>query len=225
MNIPKNRTEEVWREIDENIKKLTEVLEDIDPEIRYDRTTNVLHISERALVKGRTNLIYASIKDPDMLNVFLTRECRDPKIIRNRFNLIKNLMELGYNSHISNASGPNIINAYAVNHVTYKRFYSSQYNYVTLRGLSNGNFDLEIHIANGISGISDHKETRKVNKIPFNINTRVSTPSDDETIAIEESYECKLTDIPVSEIRDEIVKVKETVEKHSKLVAIREIIA
>lgn len=134
-------------------------------------------------------------------------------------------MELGYNTYISNAGGPNIINANAVNHVTYKRFYSSQYNYVTLTELHNKNFDLEIHIANEISGISDHKETRRVDKIPFNINTRVSTPSDDETVAIEESYECKLTDIPISEIRDEIVKVKETVEKHSKLVAIREIIA
>lgn len=220
MNRPKNRTEEVWQEIDENIKKLTEVLADIDPEIRYNRTTNVLHISERALVKGRTNLIYASIKDPDAVNVFLTKECYDPKITRNRFNLIKNLMELGYNSHISNAGGPNVINANAVNHVTYKRFYSSQYNYVTLTGLSNGNFDLEIHIANEISGISDHKETRKVNKIPFNINTRVSTPSDDETVAIEESYECKLTDIPISHIRDEIIKARETVEKHSKLIVI-----
>lgn len=220
-----NRTEKVWQEIDENIKKLTEVLEDIDPEIYYDRTLNLLYISERALVKGTTNLIYASVKDPDMTNVFLTRECHDPKIIRNRFNLIKTLMELGYNTYISNAGGPNVINANAVNHVTYKRFYSSQYNYVTLTGLSNGNFDLEIHIANEISGISDHKETRKVNKIPFNINTRVSTPSDDETVAIEESYECKLTDIPISHIRDEIVKTRETVEKHSKLIAIKEIIA
>ena len=220
-----NRTEKVWQKIDENIKKLTEVLEDIDPEIYYDRTLNLLYISERALVKGTTNLIYASVKDPDMANVFLTRECHDPKIIRNRFNLIKTLMELGYNTYISNAGGPNIINANAVNHVTYKRFYSSQYNYVTLTELHNKNFDLEIHIANEISGISDHKETRRVDKIPFNINTRVSTPSDDETVAIEESYECKLTDIPISEIRDEIVKVKETVEKHSKLVAIREIIA
>ena len=220
-----NRTEKVWQEIDENIKKLTKVLEDIDPEIRYDRTLNVLYVSERALVKGTTNLIYASVKDPDMANVFLIRECHDPKIIRNRFNLIRTLMELGYHTYISNAGGPNIINANAVNHVTYKRFYSSQYNYVTLTGLSNGNFDLEIHIANEISGISDHKETRKVNKIPFNINTRVSTPSDDETVAIEESYECKLTDIPVSEIRNEIVKAKETVAKHSKLLAIQEIIA
>lgn len=225
MNQPKSRTEKVWQEIDENIKKLTEVLEDIDPEIHYDPTTNVLHISERTLVKGRRNLIYASIKDPDAVNVFLTRECRDPKIIRNRFNLIKTLMELDYNTYISNAGGPNIINANAVNHTTYKRFYSSQYNYVTLTGLSNGNFDLEIHIANEISGISDHKETRKVNKIPFDIKTRVSTPSDDETVAVEESYECKITDIPVSEIRDEIVKVKETVERHSKLIAIKEIIA
>lgn len=225
MNRPKNRTEEVWLEIDENIKKLTEVLADIDPEIHYDRTLNVLHISERTLVKGTTNLIYASVKDPDMANVFLTREYHDPKIIRNRFNLIKTLMELGYNTYISNAGGPNVINANAVNHVTYKRFYSSQYNYVTLTELPNKNFDLEIHIANEISGISDHKETRKVNKIPFNIKTCVLTPSDDETIAIEESYECKLTDIPISEIRDEIVKVKETVEKHSKLVAIQEIIA
>ena len=137
-----NRTEKVWQEIDENIKKLTKVLEDIDPEIRYDRTLNVLYVSERALVKGTTNLIYASVKDPDMANVFLIRECHDPKIIRNRFNLIRTLMELGYHTYISNAGGPNIINANAVNHVTYKRFYSSQYNYVTLTGLSNGNFDL-----------------------------------------------------------------------------------
>ena len=225
MNRPKNRTEEVWQEIDENIKKLTEVLADIDPEIHYDRTLNVLHISERTLVKGTTNLIYASIKDPDMVNVFLTRECHDPKIIRNHFNLIKTLMELGYNTYISNAGGPNIINANTVNHTTYKRFYSSQYNYVTLTELHNKNFDLEIHIVNEISGISDNKETRKVNKILFNIKTCVLTPSHDETIAIEESYECKLTDIPISEIRNEIMKIKETVEKHSKLVAIREIIA
>lgn len=199
---------------------MTEVLADIDPEIHYDRTLNVLHISERTLVKGTTNLIYASIKDPDMVNVFLTREYYDPKITRNRFNLIKNLMELGYNTHISNASGPNIINAYAVNHVTYKRFYSSQYNYVTLTGLSNGNFDLEIHIANGISGISDHKETRKVNKIPFNITTRVFTPSEDETISLDESHKCTFTNVPISEIRNEIVKARETVAKHSKLIAI-----
>lgn len=225
MNRPKNRIEEVWLEIDENIKKLTEALEDIDPEIHYDRTLNALYISERALVKERTNLIYRRIVDPDMANIFLTRQCYDPKIIRNRFNLIKILTELGYDTHISNFNGPNIINGHSVNHATYKRFYSSQYNYVTLTGLSNGNFDLEIHITNEISGISDHKETRKVNKIPFNIKTCVLTPSNDETIAIEESYECKLTDIPISEIRDEIVKAKETVAKHSKLVAIREIIA
>ncbi len=162
---------------------------------------------------------------PDLADVFLERLCYNPKLIEDRFELIKILTTLGYNTYISNASGPNVINAQAVNHVTYKRFYSSQYNYVTCTELSNGNFDLEIHIANEISGISDHKETRKINKIPFNINIRISTPSDDETIAIEESYECKLTDIPISEIRNEIIKAKETVEKHSKLIAIQEIIA
>ena len=31
-----NRTEKVWQEIDENIKKLTEILTNIDPEIHYD---------------------------------------------------------------------------------------------------------------------------------------------------------------------------------------------
>lgn len=220
-----NEKEKVWQSIDENIKKLTKALADIDPEIHYDRTLNALYISERALVKGRTNLIYAKIMHPDLADVFLERLCYNPKPIEDRFNLIKTLMELGYNTYISNASGPNVINANAVNHVTYKRFYSSQYNYVTLTELSNGNFDLEIHIANEISGISDQKETRKINKTPFNINTRISTPSDDETVAIEESYECKLTDIPISHIRDEIIKAKETVEKHSKLIAIKEIIA
>lgn len=225
MNRPKNRTEKVWQEIDENIKKLTKVLADIDPEIRYNRTTNVLHLSERALVKGRANLIYASIKNPDMTNVFLTRECYEPKIIRNRFNLIKTLMELGYNTYISNASGPNIIHGQAVNHIPHKRFYFSQYSYVTITELPNKNLDLEIHIANEIRGISDHKETRKIDKTPFNINTHIITPSEDKAIIIEESYESKLTNIPVSEIRNEIVKTKETVAKHSKLLAIQEIIA
>lgn len=225
MNQPKNRTEKVWQEIDENIKKLTKVLEDIDPEIHYDRTLNALYISERALVKGTTNLIYAKIMHPDLANVFLERLCYNPKPIEDRFELIKILTNLGYNTYISNASGPNVINAQAVNHVMYKQFYFSQYNYVTVTELPNLNFDLEIHIANEVSGISDHKETRKINKTSFDIKTRVSTPSDDEAVAIKESYECKLTDIPVSEIHDEIVKIKETVEKHSKLVAIREIIA
>lgn len=219
-----NEREKVWQSIDENIKKLTEVLEDIDPEIHYDRTLNALYISERAITKGTTNLIYAKIMNPDLADIFLARLCYNPKLIEDRFELIKTLTNLGYNNHISNAGGPNIINANAVNHVTYKQFYSSQYNYVTITERPNMNFDLEIHIANEISGISDNKETRKVNKTLFNINTRVSTPSDDETVAIEESYECKLTDIPVSEIRNEIVKAKETVAKHSKLLAIQEII-
>lgn len=37
---------------------------------------------------------------------------------------------------------------------------------------------------------------------------------------MEESHKCTLLNIPISEIRNEIVKVKETVEKHSKLIAI-----
>ena len=220
-----NRTEKVWLEIDENIKKLTRILADINPEIHYDRTLNTLYISERVLTKGTTNLIYAKIMHPDLANVFLERLYYNPKPIEDRFELIKILTNLGYNTYISNANGPNVINAQAVNHVTYKQFYFSQYNYVAVTELPNLNFDLEIHIANEISGISDHKETRKVNKIPFNIKTRISTPSDDETVAVEESYECKLTDIPVSEIHNEIIKAKETVMKHSKLIAIREIIA
>ena len=222
MNIPKNRTEEVWLEIDENIKKLTEVLADIDPEIRYNRTTNVLHISERALVKGRTNLIYASIKDPDMANVFLTRECYDPIIIRNRFEIVKILTKLGYDTHISNVNGPNIIHAQDINYVTHELFYSNQHSYITITDIRNGSktVDLEIHISNELSGLSDHQEVRELDGTPFDVNTRILTPSEDETISIDESHKCTLNNVPISEIRNKILKIKETVEKHSKLIAI-----
>lgn len=222
MNRPKNRTEEVWLEIDENIKKLTEVLADIDPEIRYDRTLDALYISERALVEGRTNLIYASIVDPDMANCFLIHECRNPKIIRNRFEIVKILTELGYDTHISNVNGPNVINAQAINYVTHELFYSNQHNYITITDIRNGSktVDLDIHIANELSGISDFKEKRELDGTPFDITTRIFTPSEDETISLDESHKCTLTDIPISEIRNEIIKAKETVAKHSKLIAI-----
>lgn len=219
-----NRIEEVWQSIDENINKLTKVLADIDPEIHYNRTLNVLYISERVLVTRTTNLIYAKVMNPDLADVFLARLCYNPKPIEDRFNLIKTLMKLGYNTYISNASGPNVINAQAVNHITHKLFYFSQYNYVTVTERPNMNFDLEIHIANELNGISDYKETRKINKTSFDIKTCIITPSDDETIAVDESYECKLTNIPVSEIYNEIVKIKETVAKHSKLIAIDKIL-
>lgn len=215
-----NRTEKVWQEIDENIKKLTKVLEDIDPEIHYDRTLNALYISERKLVKGRTEPIYIKIMHPDLANIFLERLCYNPKPIEDRFNLIKILTELGYDTHISNANGPNVINAQAINHITHKLFYFSQYNYVTVTELPNLNFDLEIHIANELSGISDFKEKRELDGTLFDITTRVFTPSEDETISLDESHKCTFTNVPISEIRNEIVKARETVAKHSKLIAI-----
>lgn len=220
MNRPKNRTEEVWQEIDKNIKKLTEVLADIDPEIHYDRTLNALYISERALVKGRTEPIYMSIVDPDMANCFLIEQCRNPKLIRTRFELIKILTELGYDTHISNINGPNIINAQDIKYITHKLFYFSQHNYVTIENITSKTVDMEIHIANELSGISDFKEKHKIDGTIFDITTRVFTPSEDETISLDESHKCTLTSVPVSEIRNEIIKARETVEKHSKLVAI-----
>lgn len=148
MNRPKNRTEEVWQEIDENIKKLTKVLEDIDPEIHYDRTLNALYISERTLVKGRTEPIYMSIVDPDMANCFLVGQYRNPKLIRTRFELIKILTELGYDTRISNINGTNIINAQDIKYITHKLFYFSQHNYMTIKNISSKTVDLDIHIAN-----------------------------------------------------------------------------
>lgn len=224
MNKPKNRTEEVWLEIDENIKKLTEVLADIDPEIHYDRTLNALHISERVLIKGRTEPIYMSIVDPDMANCFLVGQCRNPKLIRTRFELIKILTELGYDTHISNVNGPNIINAQDIKYITHKLFCFSQHNYVTIKNISNKTVDLDIHIANELSGISDFKEKCELDGTLFDITTRVFTPSEDETINLDESHKCTLTDIPISEIRNEIIKARETVAKHSKLIAIDKIL-
>lgn len=220
MNKPKNRTEELWLEIDENIKKLTEVLGDIDPEIRYDRTLNALYISERALVKGRTEPIYMSIVDPDMANCFLVGQCRNPKLIRTRFELIKILTGLGYDTHISNINGPNIINAQDIKYITHKLFYFSQHSYAVLTNISNKTVDLEIHIVNELSGISDFKEKCELDGTSFDITTRVLTPSEDETINLDESHKCTLTNIPISNLRNEIVKARETVEKHSKLIAI-----
>ena len=220
-----NKIEKVWQSIDENIKKLTKVLEDIDPEIHYDRALNALYISERAITKGTTNPIYMKIMHPDLANIFLERLCYNPKPIEDRFNLIKILTELGFDTHISNVNGPNIINAQAINHITHELFYFSQYNYVTITELPNLNFDLEIHIANELSGLSDHKEVRELDGTPFDITTRVLTPSEDEVISIDESHKCTFTNVSISEIRNEIMKAKETVAKHSKLVAIQEIIA
>lgn len=37
---------------------------------------------------------------------------------------------------------------------------------------------------------------------------------------MEESHKCTLRNIPISNLRDEIVKIKDAVAKHSKLVAI-----
>lgn len=204
------------------LKKLTKVLEDIDPEIRYDRTLNVLYVSERALVKGRRNLIYASVVDPDMANVFLTRECYEPKIIRNRFEIVKMLTELGYDTHISNVNGLNVINAQAINYVTHELFYSNQHNYIAITDIRNGSktVDLEIHISNELNGLSDHKEVRELDGTPFDVSTRILTPSEDETISVDESHKCTLHNVPISEIRNEIIKAREAVAKHSKLIAI-----
>lgn len=220
MNRPKNRTEEVWQEIDKNIKKLTEVLEDIDPEIHYDRTLNILYISERVLIKGRVNPIYMKNMNPDLADIFLARLCYNPKLIEDRFELIKILTTLGYDTHISNINGPNIINAQAINHITHKSFYFSQYSYVTVTERPNMNFDLEIHITNEISGISDYKDKRELDGTFFDITTRILTPSEDETIGAEESHKCTLLNVPITNLRNEIVKAKDTVAKHSKLVAI-----
>ena len=224
MNKPKNRTEKVWQEIDDNIKKLTKVLEDINPEIHYDRTLNALYISERALVKGRTEPIYMSIVDPDMANCFLIGQCRNPKLIRTRFELIKILTELGYDTNISNINGPNIINAQAIKYITHKLFSFSQHSYAVLTNISSKTVDLEIHIANELSGVSDFKEKRELDGTIFDITTRVFTPSEDETIGLDETHKCTLTNIPISEIHNEIVKARETIAKHSKLIAIDKVL-
>ena len=224
MNRPKNRTEEVWLEIDENIKKLTKILADINPEIYYDRTLNALYVSERAITRGKRNLIYASIKDPDMANCFLISECREPKIIRNRFELFKTLVELGCDANISNINGLNIIKAHSMDRVTHKPFFCNQHSYITITDIRNGSktVDLEIHISNELHNLSSHKETREIDGATFDISTRLLVPNGYKTINMdmEESHKCTLLNIPITNLRDEIVKTKETVAKHSKLVAI-----
>lgn len=112
-----NKTEEVLESINENIKKLTHILEDIDPEIYYDHTRNLLSISVRALIKGTTSFIYGAFMNPDMADVFLTRLCNNPKQIRNRFEISKILTALGYGTH-TNFNKPNVINAKAIDHLT-----------------------------------------------------------------------------------------------------------
>lgn len=219
-----NRTEKVWLEIDENIKKLTKILADINPKIYYDRTLSVLYVSERALTRGKTNLMYAAILDPDMANCFLISECREPKIIRNRFELFKTLVELGCDANISNINGRNIIKAHSMDRVTHKPFFCNQHSYITITDIRNGSktVDLEIHISNELHNISSHKETRELDGTTFDISTRLLVPGKYETIDIdmEESHKCTLLNIPITNLRNEIIKVKETVEKHSKLVAI-----
>ena len=169
-----NRTEEVLQSINENIKKLTYSLDDIDPEIYYDHTRNLLSISARALIKGTTSFIYGAFMDPDMADVFLTRLCHNPKQIRNRFEISKILTALGYGVNTSNFNKPNTIKAKAINYVRHDLFDFKQHSYVTITELPNENVDLEIHIVNDLSGISDHK--------------------------------CTFNNIPISNIRDEIVK-------------------
>lgn len=224
MNRPKNRTEEVWLEIDENIKKLTRILADINPEIHYDRTLNALYVSERAITKWKRNLIYAAILDPDMANCFLISECRNPKIIRNRFELFKTLIELGCDANISKINGCNIIKAHSMDRVTHKPFFCNQHSYITITDIRNGSqtVDLKIHISNELHNLSSHKETRELDGTTFDISTRLLVPGKYETIDMdmEESHKCTLLNIPISEIRNEIVKARETVVKHSKLIAI-----
>ena len=215
-----NRTEEVLQSINENIKKLTKVLADIDPEIHYDHTRNLLSISVRALIKGTTSFIYGAFMDPDMADVFLTRLCRNPKLIRDRFEIIKILTALGYGVNTSNFNEPNTINANARNYVRHDLFYFNQYHYATITNISSKTVDLKIHIVNELSGISDHKETQDLNNMSFDVTTRILTPSGDETISVEEHHECTLNNIPISNVRDEIIKATETIAKHSKLIAI-----
>lgn len=224
-----NRTEKVWLEIDENIKKLTRILADINPEIHYDRILNVLYVSERTLTRGTTNLMYAAILDPDMANCFLISECRNPKIIRNRFELFKTLTELGCDINISNINGRNIIKAHSMDRVTHKPFFYNQHSYITITDIRNGSkmVDLGIHISNELHNLSSHKETRELDGTTFNISTRLLVPGKYETINMdmEESHKCTLANIPISNLHDEIVKAREAVAKHSKLLAIQEIIA
>lgn len=224
-----NRTEKVWLEIDENIKKLTRILADINPEIYYDRTLNALYVSERAITKWKRNLIYAAILDPDMANCFLISECREPKIIRNRFELFKTLVELGCDANISNINGRNIIKAHSMNRVTHKPFFCNQHSYITITDIRNKSktVDLEIHISNELHNLSSHKETRELDGTTFDISTRLLVPGKYKTIDIdmEGSHKCTLTSVHISNLRNEIIKARETVEKHSKLIAIQEIIA
>lgn len=201
-----NSTEEVLQSINKNIKKLTHILDDIDPEIYYDHTRNLLSISVRALIKGTNSFIYGAFMNPDMADVFLTRLCDNPKQIRNRFEISKILTSLGYGTHISNFNKPNIINAKAINHVTRDQFYSIQHSYVTVTELPNQNVDLEIHIVNKLSRISEHKEKREPDKTFFDINTHVLTPSEDKTINTEESHKRTLRNVAISNICDEILK-------------------
>ena len=202
-----NSTEEVLQSINENIKKLTHILDDIDPEIYYDHTRNLLSISVRALIKGTTSFIYGAFMDPDMADVFLTRLCDNPKQIRNRFEISKILTALGYGTH-TNFNKPNVINAKAIDHVTRDQFYSIQDSYITVTELPNENVDLEIHIVNKLSRISEHKEKRELDKTLLDVNTHVLTPSEDETINIEESHKRTLRNVAISNICDEILKAK-----------------
>lgn len=91
---------------------------------------------------------------------------------------------------------------------------------MAIKNISSKTVDLDIHIANELSGISDFKEKRELDGTIFDITTRVFTPSEDETISLDESHKCTLTGVPISEIRNEIVKTRETVAKHSKLIVI-----
>ena len=66
-----------------------------------------------------------------------------------------------------------------------------------------------------LAAFLDFKEKCELDGTSFDITTRVLTPSEDETINLDESHKCTLTNIPISNLRNEIVKARETVEKHS----------
>ena len=68
-------------------------------------------------------------------------------------------------------------------------------------------------------------KTINIVSVEFSINRYIETHDEENTADIIENYDCQLSDIPISEIHNEITRVQQIVLKNSKIIPIGKLLS
>lgn len=212
----------IEKEIHDNIEKLKQVLKHMNPEVMYNPTFGFLKITERVLLNRSDDTLYKTqCANLGEINTLLKEFCENPKQLENRFKLLELLTEQNYDPTILN----DVIIAAPHTRPQYQNRYVHHHLRASIYESPDNKVDIRINIVNQFTNYSEHINTIDIDGVKFSTNRYIETHDEENTADIIENYDCQLSNVPISEIHNEITRVQQIVLKNSKIIPIGKLLS